>query len=112
MKRSLLAALVALAVGMPLIGLAGMDEGQRQVIWRAHEAKRKQGAFEAEQQRQMQAHARLMSDARAQLGADRPPDGLSVQQLREWLGQHLRRMDDAMSQLVDPYGGVAPGPGK
>lgn len=112
MKQLLLAALAGLAVATPLAGFGGLDEIQRQAIWRAHEAKRKQAAAEAEQQRQMQAHGQLMTGTRVQMSADRPPDGLSAQEMREWLDQHLRRMDEAMTRLIDQYRGVMPGAGK
>jgi len=112
MKKLLIAALAGIAVATPLAGFGGQDESQRQATWRVHEAKRKQAAMEAEQQRQLQAHAQLMRDARAQLGADRVPDGASAQEMRAWLDQHVRRMDEAMNRLIDQYRGANPGAGK
>lgn len=108
MKQLLIAALAGLAVATPLAGFGGQDESQRQSTWRVHEAKRKQAAVEAEQQRQLQAHAQLMMDSKGQLGTDRMPDGLSAQEMRAWLDQHLRRMDETMVRLIDQYRGANP----
>jgi hypothetical protein len=36
------------------------------------------------------------------------PDGLSAQEMRAWLDQHLRRMDETMVRLIDQYRGANP----
>ena len=109
MKRLLLTALAGLALAAPPAAFSGADELQRQMIWRAQEAQRKRAAADAERQRQIQAHAQLMDDARAQLRAARPADGISAQTMREWYEAHLRFMDQLMDRLVEQYRGVTPG---
>jgi hypothetical protein len=98
-----LAASVLAAVAIPLPGHAAPDEIQRQLLWRAHEAKRQQLAAEAETRRQASLHVRLMADARATLSADRPPQGADAALLSEWFDQHLRRLDEAFMRLIDQY---------
>ena len=112
MKRLLLTALVGLTLAAPLGAFGGVDEIQRQTTWRAHEAKRKQAAADAERQRLMQAHAQLMDDAGVEMRAARPSADMSAQQMREWLDEHLRLMDQLMGRLVEQYRGVTPGAGK
>jgi hypothetical protein len=82
---------------------AAPDEIQRQMLWRAHEAKRQQIAAEAEQRRQADLHARLMADARATLSGDRPPQGVDTVRLSEWFEQYLRRVDGVFLRLLDQY---------
>ena len=107
MKRMLIAVVTGLAIAMPMLGLAGPDEAQKQLIQRAQDAKRKlsaaQAAAGAEQQKMMQEHMKMMQDLTAQMQKAKPSSGMSPQQMREWIDEHMKLMQDLMGQMMDEH---------
>lgn len=104
MKRTFLAAAVALALAGPLFALAAPDEAQKQLMQRAMEARRKldtaQGAQGAQRDKLMQEHLGLMDQMMKQMTTARPGPDATPQQLRAWIDEHLKLMDEMMKQMM------------
>ena len=107
MKRMLMAVITGLAIAMPLIGTAAPDEAQKQLIQRAQDAKKKlaaaQAATGAERQKMMQEHMKMMQDVTAQMQRAKPGGGISPQQMREWIDEHIKLMQEMMGQMMDEH---------
>lgn len=107
MKRLMVAALAACALLGPVTGAAAPDETQKQLIQRAQEAKKKlaaaQAASGAERQKLMQEHMKMMRDMAAQMRKAKPAAGMSPEQAREWIDEHLKLMDQMMGQMMDEH---------
>ena len=116
MKKMLIAVVTGLAIAMPLVVTAGPDEGQKQFIQRAQEAKKKlsaaQAAAGAERQRMMQEHMTMMRDITVQMQKAKPGSGMSPQQMREWIDEHMKLMQDLMGQMMDEHHMLMQGMGK
>ena len=71
MNKLIVATLAALALAMPLAGIAAPDEAQKQLIQRAQDAKKQlaaaQAAQGAERQKMMQEHMKLMQEMMGQM---------------------------------------------
>ena len=104
MRKLLIAALAGLALALPLSGMAGPDEAQKQMIQRAQEAKKKltaaQAASGAERQKMMQEHMKMMQDMMAQMQKAKPRGGMKPEEMREWIDEHLKLMQEMMSQMM------------
>lgn len=107
MKRTLMAIVTGLAIGIPLIAMAGPDEAQKQLIQRAQDAKKKLSAAQAtagaERQKMMEEHMTMMRDVMAQMQKAKPAGGMSPQQMREWIDEHMKLMQDMMGQMMDEH---------
>ena len=107
MRREILMALASLLLALPIAGVAGPDEFQRQLIERAHEAKRKLAQAQAAQgvarQTMMREHMQLMKEILEQTRKAQPGRNLTTQQLREWIDEHLALMQILMSQMMDEH---------
>ena len=107
LNRLLTAVLAAVALAMPLAGFAGPDETQRLMIQRAQEAKRKlaaaQAAQGAERQKMMQEHMKMMQGMLAQMQKAKPGAGMTPDQMREWIDEHLKLMSEMTSQMMDEH---------
>ena len=107
MKRILIALVTGIAIAMPLLGTAGPDEAQKQLIQRAQDAKRKlsaaQAAKGADRQKMMQEHMKMMQDMMAQMQKAKPAGGMSPQQMREWIDEHMKLMQEMMGQMMDEH---------
>ncbi|MFN0299752.1 MAG: hypothetical protein ACKVQU_05285 [Burkholderiales bacterium] len=121
MKRTLIAVVTGFAIAMPLLATAAPDEAQKQLIQRAQEAKKKlaaaQAAAGAERQKMMQEHMTMMRDMTAQMQKAKPGDTMSPPQMREWIDEHLKLMQEMMGQMMDEHhmmmqGGGMQGMGK
>ena len=116
MKRILIAALTGLALGTPLVAFSAPDETQQMLIQRAQEAKQKLAAAQATsgraRQRLIQEHLNLMQDVLARMRTAKPRDGLTLQQMREWIDEHLRLMELVMGQMMDEHHLMLQGFGK
>ena len=108
MKKELLAAaLLGLSIAMPLAALAAPDETQRMLIQRSQEAKQKlaaaQAAKGAERQKLMEEHMKLMQQMGAQMQAAKPREGMSPQEMRDWIDEHMKLMNQMMGQMMDEH---------
>ena len=107
MKRLMVAALAGFALLAPLTGAAAPDEAQKQLIQRAQDAKKKlaaaQAASGAERQKLMQEHMKMMRDMAAQMRKAKPAAGMTPEQMREWIDEHLKLMDQMMGQMMDEH---------
>ena len=116
MKRILMAALTGLALAMPRVAFTAPDEAQKVLILRAQEAKQKlaaaQAAWGRERQRLIQEHLNLMQDVVMRMRTAKPPDGLTPQQMREWIDEHLKLMDLMTGQMMDEHHLMLQGFGK
>lgn len=104
MRKFLTAVLAGVAFALPLAGLAGPDEVQKQIIQRAQESKRKLDAAlavtGAERQKMMREHMKLMQDVMAQMRKAEPRRGMTPQQMRDWIDEHMKLMDQLMDQMM------------
>jgi len=107
MKRLLAAMLAGVVFTLPLVAFSGPDEAQKMLIQRAQEAKKKlaaaQAASGAERQKMMQEHMQMMQEMMAQMRKAKPREGMSPQQMREWMDEHLKLMDQMMGQTMDEH---------
>jgi len=112
----LIAVATGLAITIPMLGTAAPDEAQKQLIQRAQDAKKKlsaaQAAAGAERQRMMQEHMTMMRDMTAQMQKAKPAGGMSPQQMREWIDEHLKLMQEMMGQMMDEHHMMMQGVGK
>lgn len=106
MKTLLAAAFFAFAL-CGTSALAGPDETQKQLIQRTQEANKKlaaaQAASGAERQKLMQEHMKMMRDMTAQMQKAKPRAGMTPEQMREWMDEHLKLMDQLMGQMMDEH---------
>ena len=107
MNKLFTAALAALVLALPLAGIAGPDETQKQLIQRAQESKKKlaaaQAAQGAERQKLMQEHMKLMQETMAQMQKAKPRGGMTPEQMREWIDEHLKLMHEMMGQMMGEH---------
>ena len=103
-------------LAIPLTGYAPPDEIQKQMNQRVMEAKRKLAAAQAasgtERQKMMQEHMKMMQDMMAQMRTAKPRDGMTPQQMREWIDEHLKLMNEMMGQMMDEHHMMMQGMGK
>ena len=107
MKKLMVAALAGFALLAPFTGAAAPDEAQKQLIQRAQDAKKKlaaaQTASGAERQKLMQEHMKMMRDMAAQMRKAKPAAGMTPEQARQWIDEHLKLMDQMMGQMMDEH---------
>jgi len=107
MKRMLIAVVTGLTIAMPLLGTAAADEAQKQIIQHAQEAKEKlfaaQAASGAERQKMMQEHMTMMQGMMTQMHKAKPGSGTSPQQMREWIDEHVKHMQEMMGQMMGEH---------
>jgi len=106
--KTLLAAMIAgLILALSVSGFAAPDETQKALIQKAQEAKKKlaaaQAASGAERQKMMQEHVKMMQDVTAQMRKAKPRAGMTPEQMREWMDEHLKLMDQMMGQMMDEH---------
>jgi ribosome-binding protein aMBF1 (putative translation factor) len=103
----LTAALAALVLALPFSAGAAPDETQKQLIQRTQDAKKKlaaaQAALGGERQKMMQEHMKMMQDVTAQMEKARPRSGMKPEQMREWIDEHLKLMQEMMGQMMDEH---------
>ncbi len=111
----------ALVLAFPLSSVAGSDGTQQLIMQQAQQAKKElaaaQAATGAERQKKMEAHMQMMSDVMAQMQKAKPAPGMSPDQMREWIDEHMKLMNELMGQMMDEHhmmmqGGGMPGMGK
>src|SRR5688500_14954895 len=104
MRKALIATLAAFALAVPLASSAAPDEAQKQLIQRAQESKKKlsaaQAAQGAERDKLMQEHMKIMQSTMSQMQKAKPREGMSPEQMREWIDEHLKLMREMMSQMT------------
>jgi hypothetical protein len=107
MKAILGAILMACAITLPLSTIAAPDEAQKAMIQRAQEARQKlsaaQAAQGAERRKLMQEHMAMMDQMTAQMQKAEPRAGMSAEQMRDWIDEHLKLMRDMMSQMMGEH---------
>lgn len=107
MKRLLSVTVAGLMLALPPLAFGGPDETQRRLIERAQEAKRKiaaaQAAEGAARQQMMREHMQTMQEIVAQMQKAKPAQGLTPQQMREWIDEHLALMQQVMGQMMDEH---------
>ena len=107
MRKTLFAALVALAAAVPLACSAAPDEAQKQLMQRAQDAKKKlsaaQAAQGAERDKLMQEHMQIMQTAMSQMQKAKPREGMSPEQMREWIDEHMKLMREMMGQMMGEH---------
>lgn len=107
MRKTLLAALVALTAAVPLASSAAPDEAQKQLIQRAQDAKKKlsaaQAAQGAERDKLMQEHMKMMQTMMSQMQKAKPREGMAPEQMREWIDEHMKLMGEMMSQMMGEH---------
>lgn len=107
MKNLIATALAGVMIALPFAASAAPDEAQKQLIQRAHEAKRKlaaaQAASGAERQKMMQEHMKMMQEMMGQMQKAKPGSGMSPQQMREWIDEHMKLMQEMMGQMMDEH---------
>lgn len=116
MKKLFIAILSGAALALPLAGIGAPDEAQKQLFQRAQEAKKKlsaaQAASGAERQKMMQEHMKMMQTMMAQMQKAKPRDGMSPEQMREWIDEHMKLMHEMMGQMMGGQQMVMQGMGK
>ena len=121
MTKVLVATWAAVALTLPLAGMAAPDGTQQAMIQKVQQAKRElaaaQAATGAERQRMMQEHMKMMQDVMAQMQKAKPGAGMTPEQMREWIDEHMKLMDEMMGQMMDEHhmmmqGMSMPGMGK
>ena len=107
MKKLLTAVIAGTMLALPFTGMAGPDEAQKQLIQRAQDAKKKlaaaQAAPGAERQKMMQEHMQMMRDITAQMQKAKPREGMSPQQMKEWIDEHMKLMEQMMGQMMEEH---------
>lgn len=107
MKKFLAAILAGVALALPLAAFSGPDAAQKAMIERAQEAKKKlaaaQAASGAERQKMLQEHMKMMQEIIMQMRKAKPREGMSAQQMREWMDEHMKLMDQMMGQMMDEH---------
>lgn len=99
-----IAALAAVALALPMAGMAGPDENQRFMIQKVQKAKQDlaaaQAATGAERQKMMEAHMKMMDEIMAQMQKAKPGAGMTTEQMREWIDEHMKLMNEMMGQMM------------
>lgn len=107
MKRLLSSVIAGLVLALPMLANGGPDETQRRLIESAQEAKRKLAAARsadgASRQQMMREHMQTMQEIVAQMQKARPAQGLTPQQMREWIDEHIALMQQVMGQMMDEH---------
>ena len=106
-RRTMIAAVLAAPLAVPLIGRAAPDETQKQMIQRAQEAKKKlaaaQAAQGAERQKMIQEHMKMMDQLLTQMRKAKPAPGMTPEQMREWIDEHMKLMNEMMGQMMEEH---------
>ena len=100
MKKLFIAALAGMVFVLPLAGVAAPDEAQKQLIQRAQEAKKKLAAAQAAQGAERR---KMMQGMMAQLQKAKPAAGMKPEQMREWIDEHMKLMQEMMSQMMGEH---------
>jgi hypothetical protein len=102
-----IAALAAVALALPITGLAGPDGAQQAIIQKAQQAKKElaaaQAATGAERQKMMEHHMKTMQDVMAQMQKAKPGSGMTPEQMREWIDEHMKLMNEMMGQMMEEH---------
>jgi len=102
-----IAAMAAVALTLPLTSMAGPDGSQQAMIQKVQQAKKElaaaQAAAGAERQKMMQTHMNMMQDVMTQMQKAKPGTGMTPEQMREWIDEHLKLMNEMMSQMMDEH---------
>lgn len=102
-----IATLAAIAVALPLAGIAGPDGAQQAIIQKAQQAKKELAAAQAatgtERQKMMEQHMKMMDDIMAQMQKAKPGAGMTPEQMRAWMDEHLKLMDEMMGQMMEEH---------
>ena len=98
---------VAMLAAIPFASDAGQDETQRMLAQRMTEAKQKLAAAESskgtERNKMMQEHMTLMQSAMSQMQKAKPAAGMTPEQMREWIDEHLKLMNEMMGQMMSEH---------
>jgi len=101
------AALTAVAFALPLASMAGPDGAQQAIIQKAQLAKKELAAAQTatgpERQKMMETHMKMMEDVLTQMQKAKPGSGMTPQQMREWIDEHLKLMNEMMGQMMDEH---------
>jgi hypothetical protein len=101
------AALTAVAFALPLASMAGPDGAQQAIIQKAQQAKKELAAAQAttgpERQKMMETHMKMMQDVLAQMQKAKPGSGMTPEQMRGWIDEHLKLMNEMMGQMMDEH---------
>lgn len=108
MKRILIVGMAGFAIALPLAAMGAPDDTQKQLIQRAEQAKQKLAAAQAapsgrERERLIMEHLKLMQDVLARMRTAKPREGLTPQQMREWIDEHMTLMDLVTGQMMDEH---------
>ena len=107
MRKILTATLAALVLALPFSAGAAPDETQKQLMQRTQEAQKKlaaaQAAQGAERQKMIQEHMKMMQDMMAQMQKAKPAGGMKPEQMREWMDEHRKLMQERMGQMMDEH---------
>ena len=57
----------------------------------------------AERQKMMQEHMKMMATMMEQMRGGKPREGMTPEQMREWIDEHLKLMDQMMGQMMDEH---------
>ena len=108
MKRRTLSLLAITLAVAPLFVRAAPDEAQRALLQRAGEARSKLDAATqaqgAQRERLMREHMEAMRTMMQQATAARPGPSATAAELREWIDEHMKLMDQMMAQMMDGRG--------
>src|SRR5690242_8941114 len=97
--------LTAIAVGAFLTALpfsiaAAPDSAQQAIIQKAQQAKKELAAAQAasgvERQTMMETHMKMMSETMAQMQKAKPGAGMTQDQMREWIDEHMKLISELM----------------
>src|SRR5262249_12418493 len=102
-----IAALAAIALTMPLASTAGPDMAQQALIQKAQQAKKELAAAQAasgtERQQMMETHMKMMDDIMVQMQKAKPGGGMTPEQMRDWIDEHMRLMNEMMGQMMEEH---------
>ena len=105
-KRAI-AMLAAVALLLPLASMAVPYGMQEPIVKQAQEAKKElaaaQAATGAERQKMMERHMAMMDDIIAQMQKAKPGTNMTPEQMREWIDEHLKLMNEMMSQMMEEH---------
>lgn len=102
----------------PIATFAAQDESQRQITQRLQQQKVKLAEAEkaqgVERDKLMQEHMKMMQDTMGKMQGMKPRDGMSPQELKDWMAEHQKLMDEMMGQMMAEHhmimqGKMAPG---
>ena len=104
--------LTAIAVGAFLTALpfsiaAAPDSAQQAIIQKAQQAKKELAAAQAasgvERQTMMETHMKMMSETMAQMQKAKPGAGMTQDQMREWIDEHMKLISELMGHMMDEH---------